>query len=282
MVRFITPLVLLFWISDYRGRPAAAPAQPMLPPQPKVVGPGHLQNALLVSPCIATMGEHWADLKELPLGPTTAYGRISRLHGDNGLREAAAAGLQRPQSPTCSRATRSITSTSASNGTATRVSPFRITTFTHTTCRPQCRPRSSSGMAFPIRQRNRTYSPKAASLSAAVRLPGEFPLHRPRRNVWLRVLERRAADVCSAGYRAGRRRNSFRLDSAEYYGTTVKGDKLPNRQDKGPVCKVGGVTHVNGIAVDGSGVLYVPDRQDPQDQDLRAALRQTGCRALLH
>jgi hypothetical protein len=62
-----------------------------------------------------------------------------------------------------------------------------------------------------------------------------------------------------AGYRAGDAATLSVLYLAEYYGTTVKEYKLPNRQDKGPVCKVGGVTHVNGIAVDGSGVLYVPD-----------------------
>jgi|SRR5580704_10453670 hypothetical protein len=69
MVRFITPLVLLFGLVTTAGPAAAAPAQPMLPPQPKVRPAGIPENALLVSPCIATMGEHWADLKELPLGP---------------------------------------------------------------------------------------------------------------------------------------------------------------------------------------------------------------------
>jgi hypothetical protein len=69
MVRLITPLVLLFGLVTTAGPAAAAPAQPMLPPQPKVRPAGIPENALLVSPCIATMGEHWADLKELPLGP---------------------------------------------------------------------------------------------------------------------------------------------------------------------------------------------------------------------
>lgn len=49
---------------------AAAPkAMPQLPPQPKVHPAGIPQNAVMVSPCIATMGEHWADIKTLPLGP---------------------------------------------------------------------------------------------------------------------------------------------------------------------------------------------------------------------
>jgi hypothetical protein len=43
--------------------------QPMLPPQPAVHPAGIPSDAMLVSPCIATMGEHWANLKNLPLGP---------------------------------------------------------------------------------------------------------------------------------------------------------------------------------------------------------------------
>jgi hypothetical protein len=52
------------------GVPAAADsAQPMLPPQPAVHPAGIPADAVLVSPCIATMGEHWASLKDLPTGP---------------------------------------------------------------------------------------------------------------------------------------------------------------------------------------------------------------------
>lgn len=49
----------------------AAPPKgaPQLPPQPKVHPAGIPQSAVLVSPCIATMGEHWATLKNLPTGP---------------------------------------------------------------------------------------------------------------------------------------------------------------------------------------------------------------------
>lgn len=48
---------------------AAFAGEPMLPPQPKVRPAGIPASAVLVSPCIATMGEHWADVKTLPLGP---------------------------------------------------------------------------------------------------------------------------------------------------------------------------------------------------------------------
>ena len=48
---------------------AAHAGEPMLPPQPKIRPAGIPASAVLVSPCVATMGEHWADLKVLPLGP---------------------------------------------------------------------------------------------------------------------------------------------------------------------------------------------------------------------
>jgi hypothetical protein len=48
----------------------AAPASmPGLPPQPKVRPAGMPADALLVSPCVRAMGEHWANPKNLPLGP---------------------------------------------------------------------------------------------------------------------------------------------------------------------------------------------------------------------
>jgi hypothetical protein len=43
--------------------------QPMPPPQPKVHPAGIPADAVRVSPCVAGMGEHWANLKNLPLGP---------------------------------------------------------------------------------------------------------------------------------------------------------------------------------------------------------------------
>ena len=42
---------------------------PGFPPQPKVHPAGIPADAVLVSPCIAGMGEHWANPKNLPLGP---------------------------------------------------------------------------------------------------------------------------------------------------------------------------------------------------------------------
>ncbi|HVA28113.1 MAG TPA: hypothetical protein VNF68_08030 [Candidatus Baltobacteraceae bacterium] len=48
--------------------PAAA-SPPALPPQPKVHPAGIPADALMLSPCIASMGEHWANPKNLPTGP---------------------------------------------------------------------------------------------------------------------------------------------------------------------------------------------------------------------
>jgi hypothetical protein len=47
----------------------AAPLPPGLPPQPKVHPAGIPQDAVMVSPCIASMGEHWANPRDLPTGP---------------------------------------------------------------------------------------------------------------------------------------------------------------------------------------------------------------------
>ncbi len=51
------------------GSVFAAPAMPQLPPQPKVHPSGIPASAMMLSPCIATMGEHWASLKDMPVGP---------------------------------------------------------------------------------------------------------------------------------------------------------------------------------------------------------------------
>jgi hypothetical protein len=49
---------------------AAAPSGGMqLPPQPKVRPAGMPADAVMVSPCVASMGEHWIDMKNAPLGP---------------------------------------------------------------------------------------------------------------------------------------------------------------------------------------------------------------------
>lgn len=61
-------LVLSLAVAVSAALPAAAGA-PQLPPQPKLHPAGVPNNALLVSPCIQNMGEHWAALKDLPTGP---------------------------------------------------------------------------------------------------------------------------------------------------------------------------------------------------------------------
>jgi hypothetical protein len=40
-----------------------------LPPQPAVHPAGIPADAVMVSPCVATMGEHWMNLKDAPTGP---------------------------------------------------------------------------------------------------------------------------------------------------------------------------------------------------------------------
>jgi hypothetical protein len=49
--------------------PALPASAQQLPPQPAVHPAGIPSDAVLVSPCIQTMGEHWAVLKNLPTGP---------------------------------------------------------------------------------------------------------------------------------------------------------------------------------------------------------------------
>ncbi len=69
MVRFVTALTFGFAIAGSVALLGAGPAAPMLPPQPATRPAGIPSDAMLVSPCVATMGEHWANLKNLPLGP---------------------------------------------------------------------------------------------------------------------------------------------------------------------------------------------------------------------
>lgn len=75
MVRFLATLAFGLTLAGTMLPGRAAPgasadaAAPALPPQPSVRPEGIPPQALLVSPCIATMGEHWADLKNLPMGP---------------------------------------------------------------------------------------------------------------------------------------------------------------------------------------------------------------------
>ncbi len=65
-------LVFIFALTLGATATLSAPAKSdelTLPPQPKIHPAGIPANALLVSPCIATMGEHWANPKDLPMGP---------------------------------------------------------------------------------------------------------------------------------------------------------------------------------------------------------------------
>lgn len=69
-----TLATLAAWFALSSVALAAAPPPAMqLPPQPKVHPAGIPANFMMVSPCVAGMGEHWANLK---LGPhaTTIYG----------------------------------------------------------------------------------------------------------------------------------------------------------------------------------------------------------------
>jgi hypothetical protein len=63
-------LLLSFASATAAGPPAGMPP---LPPQPKVHPAGIPANYMMVSPCIATMGEHWANLKA-DLHGSTIYG----------------------------------------------------------------------------------------------------------------------------------------------------------------------------------------------------------------
>jgi hypothetical protein len=48
---------------------AASSGNPGLPPQPKTRPAGMPADAVMVSPCVRAMGNHWANPKNLPFGP---------------------------------------------------------------------------------------------------------------------------------------------------------------------------------------------------------------------
>jgi len=60
---------LLFAVPIAAWAAPEPPAGMQLPPQPKVRPAGMPADAVMVSPCIATMGEHWINPKDAPLGP---------------------------------------------------------------------------------------------------------------------------------------------------------------------------------------------------------------------
>lgn len=71
MIRFITAFVFAFAATAMVARAAepAAPPAMQLPPQPATRPLGIPADALLVSPCVAAMGEHWMAMKNAPMGP---------------------------------------------------------------------------------------------------------------------------------------------------------------------------------------------------------------------
>jgi hypothetical protein len=69
IVRFVAFLAFAMGAGMAPLPAVADTAPPMLPPQPAVHPVDIPSGAVMVSPCVATMGEHWANLKDLPLGP---------------------------------------------------------------------------------------------------------------------------------------------------------------------------------------------------------------------
>jgi len=67
-MRFLAILALVCTVALTAARAGAQPSV-SLPAQPAVHPAGVPADAMLVSRCIATMGEHWANLKDLPMGP---------------------------------------------------------------------------------------------------------------------------------------------------------------------------------------------------------------------
>ncbi|HTU81194.1 MAG TPA: hypothetical protein VMF61_03640 [Candidatus Acidoferrales bacterium] len=63
MVRQVFTILLMVFATAL-PQVASADAMPNLPPQPKVRPAGLPAGYVLVSPCIATMGEHWANPKD--------------------------------------------------------------------------------------------------------------------------------------------------------------------------------------------------------------------------
>lgn len=71
-MRFLTVLAVFCAVALTAARVnAQTSSRPSvtLPAQPAVHPAGIPADAMLLSPCIATMGEHWANLKDLPMGP---------------------------------------------------------------------------------------------------------------------------------------------------------------------------------------------------------------------
>jgi len=85
MVRFIKALTFGFAVAGSVALLGAGPAAPLLPPQPATRPAGIPSDAMLVSPCVATMGEHWANLTNLPLGMMQTFLMLTLLPGLGGM-----------------------------------------------------------------------------------------------------------------------------------------------------------------------------------------------------
>lgn len=69
MFRISTAMFFAFVLSAAAAQAAVPPNAMGLPPQPKVHPAGIPHDAMKLSPCVQTMGEHWGVLKNMPLGP---------------------------------------------------------------------------------------------------------------------------------------------------------------------------------------------------------------------
>jgi hypothetical protein len=63
------PLFAVAALALSLAAPAVAAGPPGLPPQPAVRPAWVPAGAMLLSPCVAGMGSHWARVKDMPLGP---------------------------------------------------------------------------------------------------------------------------------------------------------------------------------------------------------------------
>jgi hypothetical protein len=69
MTRLLFSFLAACLVTTAMAIAAPTDAAMQLPPQPAVHPVGIPADAMMMSPCIATMGEHWVSLKDAPLGP---------------------------------------------------------------------------------------------------------------------------------------------------------------------------------------------------------------------
>jgi len=69
MRTFVYAVVSTLLVAFATASAFAAGSPMQLPPQPAVHPAGIPSDAVMVSPCVRTMGEHWAAVKDLPTGP---------------------------------------------------------------------------------------------------------------------------------------------------------------------------------------------------------------------